>query len=105
MLMPFHPRALTAPLAAIAVLAGSGAASLPAAAGAAVRTASLPAAAGAVVRTASHLPKQAVAVGTGGAAASDDVEATSAGLEVLRHGGNAIDGAVAVAAEVVHPSP
>jgi gamma-glutamyltranspeptidase / glutathione hydrolase len=30
--------------------------------------------------------------------ASDDVEATSAGLAVLRHGGNAIDAAVAVAA-------
>ena len=50
--------------------------------------------------TASAVPvtKQPVAVGTGGAVASDDVEATSAGLDVLRHGGNAIDAAVAVAA-------
>jgi gamma-glutamyltranspeptidase/glutathione hydrolase len=45
-----------------------------------------------------QITKQPVAVGTGGAVASDDVEATSAGLEVLRHGGNAIDAAVAVAA-------
>lgn len=44
------------------------------------------------------ITKQPVAVGTGGAVASDDVEATSAGLDILRHGGNAIDAAVAVAA-------
>lgn len=42
--------------------------------------------------------RQAVAVGTGGAVASDDVPATQAGIKVLRHGGNAIDAAVAVAA-------
>ena len=50
--------------------------------------------------TASTVPitKQPVAVGSGGAVASDDVQATSAGLDVLRHGGNAIDAAVAVAA-------
>ncbi len=44
------------------------------------------------------ITKQAVAVGTGGAVSSDDVPATSAGLDVLRQGGNAVDAAVAVAA-------
>src|SRR5882757_4492358 len=83
--MPVRARALAAVSAAAALLAGSGAASFPGPAGAAVRSVS-------------YLPKQAVAVGTGGAVASDDVEATSAGLEVLRGGGNAIDAAVAVAA-------
>jgi gamma-glutamyltranspeptidase/glutathione hydrolase len=76
---------LTAASAVVVLLVGSGAASLPASARA-------------QVRSVSYLPKQAVAVGAGGAVASDDVEATSAGLEVLRHGGNAIDAAVAVAA-------
>jgi gamma-glutamyltranspeptidase/glutathione hydrolase len=85
MLMPLRASMLTAASAAVALLIGSGAASLPASAGA-------------QVRPVSYLPKQPVAVGTGGAVASDDVQATSAGLEVLRHGGNAIDAAVAVAA-------
>jgi len=83
--MPSRARVLTAASAAVALLVVSGAASLPASAGA-------------HARSASYLPQQAVAVGTGGAVASDDVEATSAGLGVLRRGGNAIDAAVAVAA-------
>lgn len=43
------------------------------------------------------LTKQPVAVGTGGAVVSDTVQATEAGLAVLRAGGTAADAAVAVA--------
>jgi gamma-glutamyltranspeptidase/glutathione hydrolase len=82
--MSLRTAALSAAAVAAAILVSSGAAMPPAAARPA---------AGSV-----PLTKQPVAVGTGGAVASDDVEATSAGLGVLRHGGNAIDAAVAVAA-------
>jgi gamma-glutamyltranspeptidase/glutathione hydrolase len=43
-------------------------------------------------------PKQSVAIGGGGAAASVDADATHAAIDVLRRGGDAVDGAVAAAA-------
>ncbi|HEY3611616.1 MAG TPA: gamma-glutamyltransferase [Pseudonocardiaceae bacterium] len=47
--------------------------------------------------TATPPPKQAVAIGSGGAVVSDTAESTAAGLAVLRAGGTAADAAVAVA--------
>ncbi|PZS27619.1 MAG: gamma-glutamyltransferase [Pseudonocardiales bacterium] len=49
--------------------------------------------------------KTPVAVGTGGGVASESVEATQAGISVLKNGGNAIDAAVATAATLGATEP
>ncbi|HYU65589.1 MAG TPA: gamma-glutamyltransferase [Jatrophihabitantaceae bacterium] len=56
------------------------------------------ASAGPVLAAPPEQTKEAVAIGTGGSAASIDALATQAAIRVLDHGGNAVDAAVAAAA-------
>jgi gamma-glutamyltranspeptidase/glutathione hydrolase len=89
--MPSSRRVLAAALVSTALVAGFSTATTAAASSAVIHQSRSPG-------SQETPPKQAVAVGAGGAVSSVDADATAVGIRVLRQGGTAADAAVATAA-------